>query len=61
MAALVKLETGVEPRLVRGRVGEFSVWLDDKLVVKKSWLKLPSDEQVLAAVLDALRRDKSLT
>ena len=37
-------------------MGEFSVWLDDKLVVKKSWLKLPADEQVLAAIKSALQR-----
>jgi hypothetical protein len=36
-------------------MGEFSVWLDGKLVLKKGWIKLPSDEQVLAAVRDALR------
>ncbi|HLL71941.1 MAG TPA: hypothetical protein VK363_10940 [Pyrinomonadaceae bacterium] len=56
MAALVRSETGIEPRLVQGRMGEFSVWLDDKLILKRSWLKLPTDEQVLAAVRSALQR-----
>jgi len=56
VAALVRSETGIEPRLVQGRMGEFSVWLDDKLILKRSWLKLPTDEQVLAAVRSALQR-----
>ena len=55
VAALIKLETGVETRLVQGRMGEFSVWMDDKLVLKKGWIKLPSDEQVLAAIKSVLQ------
>ena len=55
MAALFRREIGIEPRLVEGRVGEFSVWIDGKLVLKKGWIKLPSDEQVLAAVKSALQ------
>ena len=56
VAALVRREIGIEPRLVQGRMGEFSVWLDDKLVLKKGWIKLPSDEQVLAAVRSAVQQ-----
>jgi hypothetical protein len=55
VAALVGREIGIEPRLVHGRMGEFSVWVDGKLIVKKGWLKLPPDEQVLKALRDALR------
>ena len=58
MAALIKRETGIEPRLVVGGWGEFAVLVNDKTVVKKGWLKLPGDERVLCAVLDALRPAK---
>lgn len=55
MAALIKLETGIEPRLSEGGLGEFAVSVNGKLVARKGWLKWPSDERVLAAVRDALR------
>lgn len=55
MAALIKLETGIESRLVEGGLGEFTVRVNGKLAARKGWLKLPSDERVLAAVRDALR------
>lgn len=55
MAALLKGEIGIEPQLVQGRMGEFSVWLDGMLIVKKGWLKLPPDERVLKAVRNALQ------
>lgn len=55
MAALIKVETGIEPRLVVGGWGEFAVLVNDKRVVKKNLLKLPSDERVLSAVREALR------
>jgi len=56
VAALIKRETGIEPQLAQGRLGEFSVRVDQRLVIKKGWIKFPPDEQVLAAVEDALRR-----
>jgi hypothetical protein len=55
VAALIKLETGIEPQLVVGGWGEFAVLLNDKTIVKRGLLKLPSDERVLSAVRDALR------
>jgi hypothetical protein len=58
VAALIKLETGIEPRLVVGGWGEFAVLVNDKTIVKKRWLKLPTDERVLSAVRDALRPTK---
>ena len=33
-----------------GKVGEFTVWVDNKLVVKKRILRFPNKEQILAAV-----------
>jgi len=55
VAALLKGEIGIEPQLVQGRMGEFSVWLDGKLLVKKGWFKLLPDERVLKAVRAALQ------
>jgi len=55
VAALIKLETGIEPRLAPGRLAEFAVRVNGETVAQKSWLKLPPDERVLEAVRDALR------
>ncbi|HEV2880738.1 MAG TPA: hypothetical protein VGX24_05465 [Pyrinomonadaceae bacterium] len=52
---MIKLETGIEPRLVQGGLGEFGVRVNGELVARKGWIKLPPDERVLAAVRDALR------
>lgn len=55
MAALIKVETGIAPRLAPGRLGEFTIRVNGETVARKGWLKLPPDEQVLTAVRDALR------
>jgi len=55
VAALIKLETGIEPRLAHGGLGEFAVRVNGRPIARKGWLKLPSDERVLAAVREALR------
>ncbi len=54
MAALIEQETGIEPRLVEGGLGEFVVQVNGRAVARKGWLKLPPDERVLAAVREAL-------
>ncbi|MDQ1613134.1 MAG: hypothetical protein QOG00_3065 [Pyrinomonadaceae bacterium] len=54
MAALIKLETGIEPRLAPGRLAEFAVRVNGETVARKGWLKLPPAERVLEAVRDAL-------
>ena len=33
-----------------GKVGEFTVWVDGKLVANKGFLKFPNKEKILAAV-----------
>jgi len=55
VAALIKLEIGIEPRITTGGLGEFTVLVNGKSVARKGWLRLPPDERVLAAVRDALR------
>ena len=50
MAASIKKETGLEPELMVGGRGEFTVWLGDTLVAQKGPLGFPTDDEVLAAV-----------
>ena len=37
-----------------GDPGEFTVWVGDKIVARKSWLRFPADQRVLEAVRAAL-------
>jgi len=54
VAALLKRELGVEPEVTVGDRGEFTVWVGDRLVAKKGWLRFPPDQKVLTAVREAL-------
>jgi hypothetical protein len=54
VAALLKRELGVDTELVEGNTGEFTVWVDEKVVAKKGWVRFPHDKRVLAAVRQAL-------
>lgn len=54
MAELIKRELGVEPELVEGDRGEFTVRVGDRVVAKKGWVRFPRDETVLAGVRQAL-------
>ena len=54
MAELIKRETGVEPELVEGGRGEFSVWVGERIVSKKGWVRFPSDQSMVSAVREAL-------
>ena len=54
MAELIKRELGIAPELVEGDRGEFTIWVGDRLVAKKGWVRFPSDKRVLAAVQQAL-------
>ena len=50
MAALIRNQTGVEPELIEGSRGEFTVWVGDQRVAQKDPDGFPTDDQVLAAV-----------
>lgn len=50
MAAVLEQETGIEPELIEGRRGEFTVWADDELVAQKDAGGFPSEDDVLAAL-----------
>jgi hypothetical protein len=54
MAELIKRELGVQPELIEGDRGEFSVWVGNQVVAKKGWLRFPSDQKVLTAVRQAI-------
>jgi hypothetical protein len=54
VAELIKRELGVEPELIEGDRGEFSVWVDNQMVAKKGWMLFPSDKKVLTAVRQAI-------
>jgi hypothetical protein len=55
VAELIKKKIGVEPELIEGGRGEFTVWVDDKRVAQKDAEGFPSDEDALAAVEHAFR------
>ena len=54
MAAELKKTVGQDAKLVVGNSGEFTVWIDDKLVAEKKWGRFPSPEGVVDAVKAAL-------
>jgi hypothetical protein len=44
-----------EVELIAGSRGEFTVWVDDRIVAQKSGLVFPDEWKVLVAVRSALR------
>jgi hypothetical protein len=54
VAALIKAETGIEPELVAGGRGEFTVWVDEQIVAKKDASGFPAEDVTVAAVRRAL-------
>lgn len=51
MAAFIKNESGIEVKLDPcGKIGEFTVWVNDKLIERKSKLKFPDKKKILVAV-----------
>ena len=56
MAALITQELGVEPEIVEGSRGEFTVWVGEERVAQKDFQGFPSDAEALAAVRRALSR-----
>ena len=53
MAAELKKALGVDAKLEVGGSGEFTVWVDDKVVAEKKWMRFPAPEDVVAAVKQA--------
>lgn len=48
MAAEIKRATGLDTQLLVGGSGEFTVWLDDKLVAEKKLGMFPSADKIVA-------------
>jgi predicted Rdx family selenoprotein len=54
VAAEIKRETGLDAELKVGGSGEFTIWVDDKLVAEKKMGMFPDPAAVVAAVKAAL-------
>ena len=54
MAELIERELGIKAELKEGERGEFTVWVNDKVVAKKGWLRFPQNGKVLSAVRQEL-------
>ena len=54
MAALIKQETGIDPEIIDGGRGEFTVWVGEEKVAKKDANGFPADEEIVTAVRRAL-------
>jgi hypothetical protein len=55
VAAELKKSVGVDAQLLRGGSGEFTIWLDDKLVAEKKNGQFPSPDSVVEAVKAAMK------
>jgi hypothetical protein len=58
VAAELKKTVGLDAELRVGSSGEFTVWLDDKLVAEKKNGVFPSPDDVVAAVKQALPEER---
>ena len=54
VAAVMAKQTAIEPDLVEGDRGEFTVWVGEKVVAQKDAAGFPSESDVLSAVQSAL-------
>ena len=59
MAAELKRAVGLDAQLLVGGSGEFTVWLDGKLVAEKKLGQFPSPEDVVAAVKAAITEPRA--
>jgi len=56
VAAFIKNESGIEIELdSSGKIGEFTVWVEGKLVENKDKLKFPDKNKILAAIKQELQ------
>lgn len=54
VAGLLRKELGLNAELIRGEPGEFTVWVANRMVARKSAARFPSDRKVLTAVRRAI-------
>jgi len=55
VAAEIKKATGIEAEVVEGNRGEFTVWVDQENVARKTADGFPSDQEAVSAVRRALK------
>ena len=55
MAAEIKKATGIEPEVVEGNRGEFTVWVDQKKVAEKTADGFPTDQEAVSAVREVVK------
>lgn len=55
MAAEIKKATGIEPEVVEGNRGEFTVWVDQKKVAEKTTDGFPTDQEAVSAVREVVK------
>ena len=56
MAAYIEDESGISVSIDSGgKIGEFTVWVNGKLVEEKDKLRFPDRKKILASVQQALR------
>ena len=53
-AAALREELGLDPELVHGKAGEFSVWVDDRKVASRGLFLFPTEGKIVDAVRAAL-------
>jgi hypothetical protein len=58
VAALIMSRTGIQPDLIEGSRGEFSVWVGDSRVAEKDANGFPEDDKVLEAVQKSLAHSR---
>lgn len=54
MAALLKDELNIDAELVKGGMGELSIWVGDRKVAEKTRLDFPDERLIVERVEDAL-------
>jgi hypothetical protein len=42
--------------MVEGGRGEFTIWVNDKKVAEKGWIRYPSNDDIVTAVRDAIAK-----
>lgn len=53
MAARIRTDLGFDAEIVKGRRGEFTVWVNDRKVAEKDWSGFPADDRIVEAVRQA--------
>jgi predicted Rdx family selenoprotein len=61
VAAAIKGAVNLDADIVEGSRGEFTVWVGDRVIARKGAGGFPSDDEIVAAVREAVKREPSST